>query len=161
MWGYDPSAGSWYYNDQFLLIARMQGTTYLSWLRASAVNVDTVIPVQPVSIHHGVWMKIPTKMISPLRGLLTNITWEVPRKIQSTSWTIRGLSGGDQMKMLVIRHHFSRTPSKHTHLYSHFLATKQRRCISRTVKPVSNLLLSEHVLHLALEKLIGMVWARL
>lgn len=85
----------------FIKCMRTGGATYLSWLRASAVNVDTVVPVQPVSIHQGLWMKSPTKMISPLRGLLTNITWEVPRKIQSTSWTIKGFSGGDQRKTLL------------------------------------------------------------
>jgi len=157
----DPSAGFWYRNDQFLFNAWTRGTTYLSWLRASAVNVDTIIPVQPVSVHQGLWTKIPTKMISPLRGLLTNNTWEVPRKSQSTSWTIRGLSGRDQINPPVIRHRFSRTPSKHAHLYSRFLATEWRRCINSTVKSVSDLWLSEHVLHLALEKLIGMDWALL
>lgn len=106
-------------------------------------------------------MKSPTKMNSPLRGLLTNITWEVPRKIQSTSCTIRGLSGGDQIKLLVIRQHFSRASSKHTQLYRCFLATEQRRSINRTVKMVSDLLLSEHILHLALEKLTGVDWALL
>lgn len=130
MWSYDPSAGSWSHNDQFLVSARTQGTTYLSWLRANAVNVDTVVPVQPVSIHHGLWMKRPTKMISPLKGLLTNITWEVPRKIQSTNWTIRGLSGGDQIKALVIRHCFQQSTLIST---SCFLATEQRWCINRTL----------------------------
>lgn len=158
MLGYDPSEGSRYHNDQFLLSAWTWGTTYLSWPRARAVNVDTVVPVQPVSRHQGLWMKSPTKIMSPLRGLLTNITWEVPRKIQSTSWTIRGLSGGDQITTLAIRHHFSKARSSPT---SRFLATELRRCITGTVKPVSDLLLSEHILHLALEKLIGMDWALL
>lgn len=130
--------------------------TYLSWLRTSAVSVDTVVPVQPVSIHQGLWMKSPTKMISPLRGLLTNITWEVPRKIQSTSWTIRGLSGGDQIKTLVTRHHFTKE-----HLYCCFVATEQRRCTNKTVKMVSDLFLSEHILHLALENIIRKDWALL
>lgn len=51
----------------------MEGT-YLSWLKARAAKVETTVPSAPVIVHQGFWIRSPMKMMSPLRGLLTNTT---------------------------------------------------------------------------------------
>lgn len=66
--------------------------TYLSWFKARAVKVETTAPRPPVIVHQGFWIRSPMKMMSPLRGLLTNITWAAPLRTQSVNWMLRGLS---------------------------------------------------------------------
>jgi hypothetical protein len=39
-----------------------------------AVKVETTVPRAPAIVHQGFWIRSPMKMMSPLRGLLTNIT---------------------------------------------------------------------------------------
>ena len=57
-----------------------------------AVRVDTTVPRQPEMAHQGFWMKRPRTMRMPLRGLFTNITWDVPRSTQSRNWNTGDLS---------------------------------------------------------------------
>ena len=70
--------------------------THLSWLKMRAVKVDTTVPRPPVIIHQGFWIRSPMKMMSPLRGLLANITWAAPLRTQSVNWKARGLSERDR-----------------------------------------------------------------
>lgn len=67
--------------------------TYLSWLRMRAVRVDITFPRQPEMAHQGFCTKRPRMMSMPLRGLFTNITWDVPRSTQSRNWKTGDLSG--------------------------------------------------------------------
>lgn len=48
--------------------------------------VDTTVPSRLFRAHQGSCRKRPVVMRSPLRGLLTNMTWATPLKIQSSSW---------------------------------------------------------------------------
>ena len=50
------------------------------------------MPRQPEMAHQGFWMKRPRTMRMPLRGLFTNITWDVPRSTQSRNWNTGDLS---------------------------------------------------------------------
>lgn len=51
-----------------------------------ADTVDARVPSRLFRAHQGFCRKRPAVMSSPLRGLLTNMTWATPRKIQSSSW---------------------------------------------------------------------------
>ena len=51
-----------------------------------ADTVDTTVPSRLFRAHQGSCRKRPVVMRSPLRGLLTNMTWATPLKIQSSSW---------------------------------------------------------------------------
>lgn len=66
--------------------------TYLSWLRMRAVKVDATMPTQPEMAHQGFCTKRPRAMRRPLRGLFTNITWDMPRSTQSRNWNTGDLS---------------------------------------------------------------------
>lgn len=73
------------------------GCAYLSWLSNRAVRVDTTVPTQPLRAHQGFWTRSPTRIRIPLIGLLTNTTWDRPRRTQSTNWSTCGLSGRDEI----------------------------------------------------------------
>lgn len=75
---------------------RPRKNTYLSWLKARAAKVEATVPSVPVIVHQGFWIRSPMKMRSPLRGLLTNITWAAPRRTQSMNCRTRGLSARDR-----------------------------------------------------------------
>lgn len=73
--------------------AGIWGLAYLSWLSKRAVRVDTTVPTQPQRAHQGFWTRNPVRIRIPLMGLLTNTTWDMPRRIQSMNWSTTGLSG--------------------------------------------------------------------
>lgn len=59
---------------------------YLFWPRMRAEIVANKVPTKPLSAHHRFCRISPAKMISPLRGLFTNITWAAPLNTQSRIW---------------------------------------------------------------------------
>lgn len=77
--------------------AGLSGHTYLSWASNRAVKVEITVPTQPLRAHQGFWTRSPTRIRIPLMGLLTNTTWDMPRRTQSTNWSTCGLSGRDKM----------------------------------------------------------------